>query len=36
MKEEAGPPLSEKGKLIMRGGLKWLMPFTYQPSLKLL
>lgn len=36
MKEEAGPPLSEKGKLIMTGGLKQLMSFIYQPSLKLL
>lgn len=36
MREEAGPSLSEKGKLKMPGGLWWLMPFTYQPSLKLL
>lgn len=33
-KEEAGPPLSGKGKLIMPRGLKRLMPFTSQPSLK--
>lgn len=35
MKEEAGPSHSEEEKLIMPGGLKWLMPFTFQPPLKL-
>lgn len=36
MKEEACPSLSEEEKLIMpEGRLKWLMPFTFQPSLKL-
>lgn len=35
MKEEAAPSLSEEEKLIMPGGLKWLMAFIFQPSLKL-
>lgn len=35
MKEQAGPSLSEEEKLIIPGGLKWLVPFTFQPSLKL-